>query len=504
MVTPVNSTYTTKNIPLVSQIDSRGPYNSLGDGYIENFIPNLVKNSVTNENELTLIKRQPLQTISEITGAVGQARGFFYWQDQDKFVVAISRNIYIVNRATGNVITTFVNAVDNNDFTPVGFSLYLTSTGIQSVIFTDGTTLSQVSTTNVLTICTDVDLPVPHLPTPVYFDGYLLLVKANTADCYNSDLDAPLSWTPGNFITAEKSPDVVTGITTLNDFFILLGSNSIEYFYNQGNPTGTPFQRSDTFIKLTGYYGGLAKYGNTVFFIGESDQGSFDVFHLENYKITSIGNNSIRRYLSANQTTLGFTGGIVSLNGTTLYLLRSGGVNTGLDPYYFDTNTGLWGLIKTNIGLGNFAFINTQPSHFSPFTSYLMFNQSTAILGFVYEFFGIYGDKKTVGFSNGTAYTGTIVTDKFNFGTTNQKFMHGLTLVPDRNDAFFINNPIDVSVSDDDGRTYSTPRSLELNQERANLQQLGRFRNRSIKLVHTGLAPCKLYGMEADLNMGIT
>lgn len=33
--------------------------------------------------------------------------------------------------------------------------------------------------------------PTPHVPTPVFLDGYIFLSKANTADIYNSDLLLP-------------------------------------------------------------------------------------------------------------------------------------------------------------------------------------------------------------------------------------------------------------------------------------------------------------------------
>ena len=393
MVTPVNSTYVTKILPCVTPLDSRG-FDTTKDGYMENFIPSVLG------KEVSLTKRDAIAALYDIAGATGFTKGFFYWQDQDKFLIAIGRNVYVISRSSLTVLATFVNAVNAN-ITSVGFCQYLTSTGIQSVIFTDGTTLSQVSTTNVLTVCADADLPTPHLAIPVYFDGYLLLVKANTADCYNSDLDTPLSWTPGNFITAEKSPDIVTGITTINDFFVLLGSNSIEYFYNQGNPTGTPFQRSDTFIKLTGYYGGLAKYGNTVYIVGESDEGGLDIFHLENYKLTPIGGRAVKQFLTTKQAAIGWLGGIVTLNGTSLYIIRAGDVSNSSqgDTYYFDMTSGLWGKLSVNGVPLN--FVSTQSSTHYPLSCYFILNNVASIMGFLVPGQSNYADGLTLSQSSG-------------------------------------------------------------------------------------------------------
>ena len=103
-------------------------------------------------------------------------------------------------------------------------------------------------------------------------------------------------------------------------------------------------------------------------------------------------------------------------------------------------------------------------------------------MGFLVPGQSNYADGLTLSQSSGYPIISTIVTDKFNFGTNNQKFMLALTIDADRCDNFIASNFINISVTDDDYITYNTPRSLELNQERPNLQQWGRFRNRALKI----------------------
>lgn len=486
MPAPVNSTYVTKEFPIVHQLDSRSFQNSK-DGYWENLIPNINKNQLTGDDELSLVRRDGTAVLTAGTGT-GTTRGFHHWKDQQKLFICVGRDVNVYTTA-GVFVTTFVNAVAAGT-SDVGFCQYLTSTNTTSVIFTDGTTLSQVSTAMALTVCADADLPTPHLPIPVFFDGYLLLVKANTNDCYNSDLDLPLSWTPGNFISAEKNPDVLTGISTINDYFVLLGSESIEFFYDAGNPTGTPFARNDTFIKLNGFYSGLTKYGNSLVLISTPDSGTPDISILDNFTLKSVGNQAIRRRLASFGNSTAWVGNIIPSNGTNLYIFQQ----PGQKAYYIDLNTGLWGLYNW-ANTGGFPIVNSENAATAGISSFFVMSNSIAI--YYINSTGLYTDA-------GVVFTATVVTDKERFDTHNQKFISSLSIWADRCDDVVSSNPINVSFTTDDYQTYSTPRSVELNHERVNLQQWGRFRYGAFKITHQVAAPFKLYKLQADMNMGTT
>jgi len=68
--------------------------------------------------------------------------------------------------------------------------------------------------------------PSPHVPAPVFMDGFLFLAKAGTQDVYNSNLDDPLNWTPGDFFTAEMYPDRIVSLSKNNNYLYAIGTNS--------------------------------------------------------------------------------------------------------------------------------------------------------------------------------------------------------------------------------------------------------------------------------------
>lgn len=478
---PVNSTYTTKFIPLIREINSRGSTNNK-DEYYTNCFPESVKNKLTNDKELNLIKRSGSQQFIA-AGGTGVLRGLFNWKDQNKLFKVVGRDCFVFDTTAGTLITTLTNIVGTGT-TPVGMCLYLYDTNVVKVVITDGTTLSTIDIANVVVVSADADLPVPHIPHPVFFDGYLLLVKSATADCYNSDLNDPLSWTPGNFITAEMRAAPVIDLITLNNYFLLLTNASIEYFWDAGNAVGTPFQRNDTPVKLVGYIGGLAQFGNKIYIIAEEVEGEPNVFILEDFKIIPVGNEAIRRHLSSVSLST-VTGNIISIDGNDMYV-----VDTGAATYFMVLETRLWGLLQyqnqTRFPMNVSVASNQTVGNATLFT----LQGDTAIHKF----------SPTLYQDNGINFTTTIVTDATMFDTWSNKFMN--TLIPwcDRTSA---DANLDISWTDDDYQTYNTPRSVNLNQERPDLPMLGRFRKRAFKLQYTTNQPLRTSKLEVDLNMGI-
>lgn len=478
---PVNSTYVTQDIPIVTQMDSRS-YQNTKDGYWTNLIPSIVKNGVTGESELSLEKR--MGGSAKTTGnGTGTTRGLFYWEDQEKFFLAMGRDVFVYSQ-TPTLLATFTNALDTAS-TPVGFCTFIDGSGVTSLIFTDGLNLHQISTALADTLCVDAQLPVPHLPIPIFMDGYLLLVKSNTNDCYNSDLELPMSWTAGNFISAESSSDVVRSIAKVNDYFVLFGSDSIEFFYNAGIATGSPFQRNATFCKLTGFYGGLTSYGNKLYFLANLTGGSVDVMMLDNYTLTNLSTPAIhKKFLVDGGQFQTWRGDILSINGTTLYVMS----NTGT-ALYLDLTTGLYGFLTFG-NTGAFPFAGIVRTNRSNVPAYYILQGSNVIYQFI----------STNYTESGGNYPCTLVTGKTNMGSNSNKFMHTLNIIADRTGTGSVN--IDVSCTDDDYSTYSTARTVNCNTEKVYLNQWGRFRTRAFKITYTGDQAFKLYKLQADVNMG--
>lgn len=481
----VDGTYETKEISLIREINSRGSNNNT-DEYYTNCFPEQVSNPIPGSpypaKTINLIKRSGSAILINALGT-GTLRGIYNWKEQNVLFACVGTTCYIYSTLNWAIATSLLTIVGSGTG-PVGFCSFLTDVGVPSVIITDGTTLSQISTTYGVTTVSDPDMPVPHLPTPVFFDSYLLLVQANTANCYNSDGNDPTSWDSANFITAEMRPSIVEAIVTMNNYFLLLTQTSIEYFWDAANPTGSPFQRNDTPVKLKGYVGGLSQFGNKVYLVAEEVEGQPDVFVMEDFNMKAIGNDAIRRHLNS-VSLANLTGNIVSIDGNDMYVIDS-----GVLTYFMILDTGYWGLMtfgtETRFPFNEALTVNNANGDTTVFT---LQGSNT-----------MYNFDPTLFQDAGVTFPAVIVTDNQQFDTWNQKYMYRLTAYADR--------PVGggqmlIQWTDDDYQTYSTPVAVELNQEIPAIRQLGRFRKRAFKLTYTVNNSWRIQRLEVDINTGI-
>ena len=481
MPTPAESSYKTKLFPLLSVMDSRD-YTGTYDDLALNCLTEIVK---TDEGtQVTLLKRDGSEEIIASTGT-GVVRGLYHWNANYKLFVSIGVDIYVYNALNFALITVLTPGFAAGT-SKVGFCNYLYEDGTEVIIVTDGTVLATIEADNTVTTSATVAATVgTHVPSPLYYDGYLVLVKSGTGDAYNSDLNDPLVWTAGNFITAEITPDTITDISRLNNYFILFGQGSIEYFYNAGNPTGTPFARNDVFVKLIGLLeGSIVSYGNQLFIVGRKNESVPEVFMLEDFKLEPISTPAIRRWLlTVGETVNGF---LLSMNGHDLYVLQSAS-----RCYYYDIATKLWGRLGFQSDSADFPITHSYIiDGLYGQESIFVTSLNNSVLRFNSE---IYQDDEI-------DFHVIFRTKRMDFGTNQNKFMSSLAILADRSPSV---GSIDVEYTDNDFMTYSTPRTIDLAQERPNAQQWGRFRSRAFKFTYTSDNPLRIRTVEISYNKGV-
>lgn len=482
---PTQDSYDTKIVSLVS-IDNQRSSGTAIDDIVINFLPEIVEQS-DGSKSIVLLKRNGSSEKIATTGS-GVIRGIYSWDDIGKLYIVIDKDIYIYSISTYALLTILTNAFTTGTG-PVGFTEFLYSTGVRELICTEGTTLNSITSADTISSSgTIAGVVGTHIATPIYYDGYLLLVKSGTGDCYNSDLDDPLTWTAGNFISAEISPDDISQIAKINNYFVLFGRYSIEYFYDAGNPTGTPFARNDVFVKNVGYkyntYRLVTQYGNRLFFAGYKLNSSLDIFSLEDFKVESITTPAIRRWLDSLGSTVYMN--VVSLNGHDLLV-----VSSGSRCFYYDIKLDFWG--RLTYGSDSFAFdlkLATTILNDNIKTTVFCNIGSNALLAFNSN---LYQD-------NSVNYSCIVRTPPFNFGNNNQKYLSSVVVWADR---YNVGN-ITIEASDDDYQTYPISRTIDLAQEHPNAQQWGRFRKRAFRATYTTNNPLRLRSLELDLNIGIT
>lgn len=484
--TPITSTYQTKTISLFKEMDTRYTDSSKDVDYLNGFFES-IRSKVTQEKDYDFVKRAGSTTYGNDIGGI--VRGLIYWEDEDILMLAVGDSVVLLTASTGaHIITSEAFSTSSG---LVGFSEFLYDDGTVKIVVTDGYTLSTVDNTGFVVNATDPDIPTPHLQYPVFLDGYLFLVKSGTADIYNSDLNDPLAWTTSNFISAEMLPDTIKYFSKLNNYLIVMGSDSIEYFWDAANESGSPLQRNDTPVKFNGILGGATTVGNNLYFVGNSPTNTLSLYVLEDFKIKEVSSPPINRYLTTYDGTIdlasddfGIHSTIISFFGHDFLCL------TIVDKtFLMELETGLW----SRIAYQNTSFFDIRHACNIKYSSgfYTVFYR--------YDMTQLLRFDDTVYQDNGTNFTSRVVTNREMFDTYNQKTMNRLIVNSDKPTS---SAPVSLSWSDDDYQTYNTPVSIDLYQELPCTYRLGRFRRRAFKLEFTQNQPLRIKNLEVDINMG--
>lgn len=477
---PQYSTYKTEQYSFVKDIFSRSTL-SYDGAYINCLVEET--GSAKQQTSQAVVKRPGTVTKLSSGSITSEFRGCYFWERQNVLVTAIGANIVVFNPSTFAIVATTAHTMGTTTGT-IGFVEYLYSTGEDCLIFSDGNKIGKLSTAYAVTLSTDVDIPTPHNPKLATLDTYIFVIKSNTGDIYNSDVDDPLSWTSGEYISTEMSPDVVVEIAKMSNYLLAFGSNSIEFFYDAQNASGSPLQRNDTFYKNIGYIGGLAQLENKLFFIGKSLNGSIDVYQAEDSKVTALANQQVKRFLSRVPNLSNIQGNLVSVNGNTNYIFTINNITFCIDP----TSQHSTQLKYKLTDYFPASFSTTGKSTTLGQVNYLYNNIDNTLISFDYS---VYSD-------SGTNYQFIIRTSNQDMGTLQAKAIGRLSIFCDNN----VEATMSLRWSDDDYLTYSNPVTINLKQELPSVRRLGAFRRRAFEFSNTSDQPIRVFGYELDLNMG--
>lgn len=304
-------------------------------------------------------------------------------------------NAYCVNSSNRKIV---INGVEPGSALAAMSNLFLTNGitwaeddtyiyihgGNDRVAATSDYVLQKTYAGNVLidtpTEITDADHPCRSSlfspPGVVALDGYFFIIGSDGTDrkIYNSDLGDPTSWVSTNAIAASLEPDALFYLAKHKNHIVAFGSSSIEFFYDAGNPTGSPLaRRNDIFYKVgivshalsaqdgagnSGPENGsstntngksmVATYGDVLFFLGRPDGGTVGVYALHDFKLERISTPAIDRILTDSGMFNGSSGtcikGIVTFNNKAFLVVDPdfSNNNAGMDPLIYDINENRW------------------------------------------------------------------------------------------------------------------------------------------------------------------
>lgn len=477
--TPTQSTYQTKRMGFVENPQARSGTDKTKDQRIVNFYPELIQEAQGARSKEYTINSRPGTVYSASGGAAAAGRGIVYFNSS--LFTVIGTNVYRNGTTMGVTLGTSTGHIGFTQFNGTYTSL----------ILLDGVKGWEIKLDNSITQIVDADFPTPHVPFPVFIDGYLLVAKAGTDDLYNSDLENALSWTPGSFITAELYPDAIVALAKNNNYCYTIGSSTIEFFYDAGIASGSPFQRNDSAVQQFGCPAPLTvvETDKEVVFVGSTNNGGYTIWALEGFNPKEIAYPSLRESLDAEGANIAnATAFSVRSNGHKFYVL-----SLTSRTWVYDFKENLWHEWTYSDNTTKFPFENG--CDVTGGSSKLIHNSNGNV---VLLSTAVATDQITS--SAGINIYSEMTTVKQDMDSMRRKDCSRLTLVGDAPQVS--NLPMSVQWSDDDYQTWSTPRTLNINGSYSTITQLGKFRRRAFRFIYNNALPIAIEGYELDLNIG--
>ena len=511
-------------LPLVGVPTARDGQLIKDQRYI-NMLPETIFNQTTGASKVFVLKRPGLKP--KWTHPAGESRGAITWNDNIYYVInnKLYKNnteIFTLPTTTGTVGFTIGKATDYFLFMCDGISGWIISTtdtvalvgehvtwtastaytlgqlvaptvdnGYWYKVTTAGTSgatqptwpttegATVVNGTVTFTAQLKTVFPTPHIPMPIFMDGYIFL--ATDKEIYNSELELPDQWRSSSFISAEMYPDAIVGLARQTNQLVAIGAFSTEFFYNAGNSLGSPLARTDQAV----YQGGgtnkdsIAQAEGILCFVAQSSAGNRYVVAIDGLKPTPISTQPIERILDDEPDVSKFIGNMIRSKGHLLYV-----VNLSSHTIVYDFTQKMWVEFSTN----NSVF-NCRKATISPQYPYILGLTD----GVVYEF-----DPNYYSDNSHDIYC-MLQTSNYDGETMLWKYCNRIDLIGDRYDS---SNLIFLSYSDNDYKSFNTPRGMDL-FTRTYLYRLGQFKRRAWKIEHQQAMPLRLESLEIYLDVGV-
>lgn len=520
---PETNTYASPTLPVAFGIDFRSGTqvdtpSTRRDAGVINLVPRKYLNPYTGQQETQLETRAAIDAVTAFSVPADPAiRGLFLWEydsDTSAVFVVVNQNVYINTGSGWNIQTTLITNVT----TPVGFTEFIdSSTNAKSLILVDG--VQGLKYTIAAGVVTEASLggagfPNPHVPFPVFLDGYLFLAKKKTGDIYNSDLNTPTNFTAGSFISSELYPDDIQALVKVNNYLLAIGTEGSEYFYDAANATASPLAR---------YEGGSLPFGtnlpytiasdkNQVFLVANSNDGEGSLKVIEGFRHKDITPHWIIPYISTALSILPLgsdhkvRGSLMRMYGEAYYTLRVASTTQAADYGYFayHITSDFWSEF-TGQNYASFPVYATSPSITNVLATYVFGYTGTT------AFYGTYGPgglgaSAGVDHLNGDTISYNIPvevrTSRYDYGTPNVKTMsrfgvYGVAL------AYAESAMMSVYYCDDDFTWVQAGTSdMKGTVDFPFVTQLGMFRYRAMKVTYTGDSSIQLRSFNVDINRG--
>ena len=335
------------------------------------------------------------------------------------------------------------------------------------------------------------------VPGVAYLDTYTVVGQSD-GRLYCCNTNDVTSWNALAYVTSYSEPGQLVGIAKHLNFVAAFGQWSTSFFYDAGNaPPVSPLALSSSYTFEIGCANGtsIATIEQSVLWVGQSKDTGPAVYMLNGLSPTKVSTAFIEKALT-NSTLASVLAYTFKYNGHTFYVLTLHDVNQtlvydiGEKEWYQWT---MWAAGDADSGVaGIYAEQYFRPSYYAGTygtnTSYYLLDDDN---GTVYTLSDNYYN------DSGSPIYYRIISDLQDSGTTKRKFWNRAEIIGDKAPA-----TMKVRYSDNDYKTWSSYRSVDLSKDRPIIYQLGGARRRAFEFLCTDNTPLRLDACELDFRIG--
>jgi len=311
---------------------------------------------------------------------------------------------------------------------------------------------------------TDVNYPATTVRGCAYLDGTTYIFTP-TSSINGDDFNDPTTWDPLNTLLVQIEPDAPQCLAKQLVYIIAIKSTETEVFYDAGNGTGSPLgavQGSKLGVGARSAES-VVRCGDDLAWVGTTTEGDIQVMFMSKVHGESISTPPVERLLAPLDFSVVYAWS-AKVAGHRYYVVTIKNSNLTLA---FDLTSGLW-------------YIWTDPNgNYIPIVSATYNSSAQPVLqhesnGKLYTL-----DAQTFQ-DDGVNFTFSLFTPNFDGGMRTTKTTGTIDVVADE-----INTNVNISWSDDDYQTFTTPKTVNLNQGRVTIQDGSSYRKRAYNITNT-------------------
>jgi len=460
---------------------------------------------VDSKGKATVTQRPSINITESASSARG--RGIYHWDTNATTYIVNDDTIYKANYSTA-VVTTITAGMKRVYFHQLGSLLCLIDPNDDTAYtISTGDTVSTIAGS----------IPNTLVPGGAILNGYFYVMN-DDGDIWNSDLDTPGTFSAGAFVNAEREEDGGVYLGKHHDHVVAFGERTIEFFYDNANPTNSPLNRREDVSLNYGCADGYSVWenGDTTVFVGTDRNSGLSVFRLDNFGVKKVSDAGFDSLVTSAITRDGYgvSGSGITVHGHQFYLLTFHTVSTDISSevtYALDLETGHWFIWNTTISGASAFEVMATTIRAGQDVRHI---EGVMINGDLFQINNDYSPQDTVGANtyvvtdyvengyitdtagSGTAYDVTIRLGQFDGDTNVYKFQHNIK--PQMSETTN-SQTITVLAFDNNEDSSDTLGTIDTLYQEDKIINGGRFKRRNHEVQYSGDEQVWIESLEFDL-----